>query len=122
MKVVLKRAILVASFVAGAVGGVIIGSHVFAGALLLIAGLIGTIYSFWSSEMRQDESDLMQQAMVDLFIASGAGNPYTKLVNRKLSRGGVQYVIPELERALELDPDDAEALAFTSGSEPFTSG
>jgi tetratricopeptide (TPR) repeat protein len=112
MKVLIKRVVIALSFVAGAVGGVIIGSHPVSGVVLLIGGLIGTVYSFWSSETRQDESDLMQGTMAELFIASGAGNSYTKLVYRKLSRGGVQYVISDLERALELDPRDADALAL----------
>lgn len=108
----IKRIVLALSFAAGALGGVIFSAHPVSGVLLLFAGLVGTIYSFWSSERRQDKGEAMLAVTAELLIASGAGNPYTKLVQRKLSRPGVHYVIPDLERALGLNPDDADALAL----------
>lgn len=112
MKLLTKRIVVALSFIAGAAGGVIIAFDPALGGLLLVAGVLGTVYSYWSSERHQDESDLMQDTLAELFVASGSANPYTELVNRKLKRGGVQYVIPDLERALKLDPHDADALAM----------
>jgi len=113
MKTRVKRSIVVASIVAAVVGGLIFADHPIVGLILVVFGVAGAIFMYLASEKSQDHNDEVFDTTARLMFGAGAGNLYTKLILKRVSKVGKHdNVIEDLEKALDLDPNDAEALAL----------
>lgn len=113
MKITIRHALVVFSIIAAVCGGVLIDKIPTLGWPLSVFGAIGAIYMYWSSEKSKKDSDDLFEATSQLLINSGNGNPYTQLVMNKLSTpGGYAEAAYDLEKALEADPNDPDALAL----------
>ncbi len=109
----IRRALVLLSIIAAVCGGVLIDKSSAIGWPLSAIGVIGAVYMYWSSEKSKEASDDLFDATSQLLINSGAGNPYTQLVMNKLSKpGGYVEAIYDLEKALQADPNDSDALAL----------
>lgn len=108
-----RRAAVLLSIVAAAVGGVIIERHRRLGALLLLLGILGAMYIYLSSEASQGKNEEFFETTATMLSLAGLGNPYTKQIRSRLSKGGrYKDIVSDLEKALEIDPDDMDALAL----------
>jgi hypothetical protein len=113
MKVTIKRAAVIASVLLGAAGGLIFADHPYWGSVLLLAGVVGAVYTYLSSERTQAENEDFFDATAKLMFGSGAGNPYTERITQRTTRPGhYQDIFADLDKALSIDPNDADALSL----------
>lgn len=111
MKPTFTRGLVASSVLAGAIGGLMFDSHRYVAVLLIAAGIVGTLFAYLSSEGKQDEEDAFAEATARLLVGLGAGNPSTILVKNLLLKGAPRHeVLSRLEKALGIDPNDADAL------------
>jgi ABC-type Mn2+/Zn2+ transport system permease subunit len=113
MKVTIKRAAVIASVVLGAAGGLIFADHPYWGSVLIVAGVAGAVYMYLSSERTQAENEDFFDATAKLMFGSGAGNPYTERIKQRTTKPGhSQNIFADLDKALSIDPNDADALSL----------
>lgn len=113
MKVTIKRAAVIASVVLGAAGGLIFADHPYWGSVLIVAGVAGAVYMYLSSERTQAENENFFDATSKLMFGSGAGNPYTERIKQRITKSGdYPNVFDDLDKALSIDPNDADALSY----------
>jgi|GEM_PF-7051756 len=112
MKSALRGLFIVLSFFAAAIGGVIFDDHKRLGIILIIIGLAGSIYLWFSSERSQRKTDHFSDTTAKLLSLAGVGNPYTQMIEDDLAKGGTHnHVLDALDKALEIDANDVKALA-----------
>ncbi len=108
-----RRAAVLLSIVAAAVGGAILDSHRTFGPLLVVIGILGAMYMYLASEDSQGKNEEFFETTAQLLSMAGLGNPYTQQVRIRLSKGGrYKDVLSDLDKALEIDPNDVDALAL----------
>lgn len=113
VKYTLKFAAVLLGLILSAVGGVIVGNHPVLGGLLIVLGIFVAAYSYLSSERQQSENEKYFDALARILFGTGIGNPYTQMVKEEFERGGTyKDVLPRLNKALEIDPYDSDALAW----------
>jgi hypothetical protein len=118
MSVIAKRAVVIVSMFAAAIGGLLFDKHPIIGSFLIAAGLVGSIYVYWSSECSQDCNEELMRPTAQLMFDSGAGSVYTKLIREKMQKpGGHKNAKRDLEKALNALPDDPDALFLYAISE-----
>jgi hypothetical protein len=101
------------SIVAAAVGGVIIDPHRILGLLLVVLGIAGAMYMYLSSEASQGKNEEFFETTATMLSLAGLGNPYTEQIRIRLSKGGrYKDIVSDLDKALEIDPNDMDALAL----------
>lgn len=101
------------SIVAAAVGGVIFDSHRILGPLLVVIGIVGALYMYLSSEASQGKNEEFFDTTAQMLSVAGLGNPYTKQISVRLSKGGgYKDILSDLDKAMEIDPNDMDALAL----------
>src|SRR6185437_11038714 len=99
MKRNITNGLVILSFLSGAVGGLIYETHQTLSIILITAGLIGAIYVYISSDTKQSKSDEFQDMTAKLLFGVGIENPYTKLVEDKLAKGGTHKdVLMQLDK------------------------
>jgi tetratricopeptide (TPR) repeat protein len=112
MKITLRRILIVISVLAAAAGGVIFDDHKTLGLTLIFIGVIGSVYLFLDSEANQAKSDRFADTTARILALSGAGNPYTQMIEEDLAKPGkYRNILEALDKALEIDPNDVNALA-----------
>ena len=113
MKKWLKSTVIATFFILGALGGLIIKTHYFLSLLFIFTGIIGTIYTYLSSENKQRNNEKFFDASAKLLFGAGIGNPYTRMIEDDLLKGGTyKRILDRLDYALEINPNDADALAW----------
>jgi len=113
IRTIARRAVVLISILAAAVGGVIIDSHRIFGFLLVAVGIVGAMYMYLSSEVSQGENEEFFEIAAQMLSVAGLGNPYTKQIKIWLSKGGTyKDILSDLDKALEIDPSDMDALAL----------
>ena len=103
--------IVSAATVLGGLGSIIIGLNLLVGSILIILGVGGALWSSFALEVRNRQAENLIEAQATLLAYRGIGNTYTEAVKRELSRTGSSKV-DLLRKALELNPDDTEAIAM----------
>jgi hypothetical protein len=100
-------------FILGGVGSIIFGIYPITGSILTILGVIGAIFSYLSSESQNQQRDFLIDAQVTLFAQYGLGNIYIELFKKELLKtGSVNNGIRILKKALDINPNDVDALAY----------
>ena len=112
MKSILRRTSIVLSFIAAAAGGIIFNSNKGVGTTFIVIGVMGSLYLFFDSELKQTNSDRLADTTARILALSGAGNPYTKMIEEDLARTRApRNILEALDKALEINPNDVNALA-----------
>ena len=94
-------------------GSVLTGVYPNIGWLLTAAGTAGTIWAFLSSESKSREYQELLDHQAKRLAASGAGNPYARAgIDLILREGSVPRAMAWLWKAIEIDPDDVDALGM----------
>ena len=115
MKYKLLKPSLITAFllILGGAGSLLFGWFPFIGAVLIICGLAGSIYSIWETDRRNKELDTMLETHAILFSKSGIGNIYSESIKTELKKtGSVKNIQPTLLKALEIDPYNLDALSY----------
>jgi len=81
------RVLIILSCVAGVLGGLLFEHHAKVGAVLIIGGLVGTIYAFLDSDEKQKRADEFAETTALLLVGAGFENPYTKIIQNELQKG-----------------------------------
>ena len=111
------RFIISLLFILGGVGSIAFGIHPIIASVLIILGVIGSIFSYLFSESQNQERDFLIEAQATLFAQHGLGNIYTQAFKKEFLRtGSVKNGIRLLKKALDVNPNDVDALAFLASS------
>ena len=109
------NALVIVCVVASAIGGVIYDSHRRMAIALIVAGIGGAAYAYISSDKKQTQTDLLENITARLLFGAGFENPYSKLAESMLAKGGThKEILAYLEQAFTVVPNDAYALAYYS--------
>jgi tetratricopeptide (TPR) repeat protein len=103
--------LVVLAIIAGGVAAFISGAWPVTGIVLTFLGVIGGLLDHYSSGMREREVDGFFEAQAKLFARKGIGNLYTEAAKIEWEKGGGKQVVEKFQKALEIDPNDKEALA-----------
>ncbi len=113
MKRNFKNIAIIASIVSGVAGRLLFSTNKVIGTALIVAGLVGAIWTYFSSQKRRVYDDELFDEIAKLLATNGVGNPYTKIIERRLSKVGThKNVFAPLDKALEINPNDSDALAL----------
>lgn len=117
MKLTIKTAAVILSGVLATAGGLIFSNHPHRGLFLIFLGIVGTAYTYLSSERAskrdQAKNEDLFTATAELMCGSGLGNPYTKRILKRIHEpGDFLNIFAELDKALSVDPNDADALSL----------
>lgn len=89
---------------------------IFAG-LLIIIGVLGSLFSYLSAENRNQQLDSIIEIQATLLARHGLGNPYMEIFKKELfNTGSVKKGESLLKKALEVDPNDIDALGVLAMS------
>jgi tetratricopeptide (TPR) repeat protein len=95
----------------GGIGSIISGLYPALGILLTAIGIIWALYESISTNIKNREIDSFMEAQAILMAKSGIGNPYTQIVRNEFKRKGkCNNALKVLDKALQVNPDDADAL------------
>jgi len=112
MRTALRQGFIVLSILAAAIGGLIFDAHRSLALPLIVAGLAGSIYLFFWSEVSQRRTDRFSDATAKLLSISGAGNPYVQMMDEAVSRTGKHdHALEVLDKAIFQNPNDIDSLA-----------
>jgi tetratricopeptide (TPR) repeat protein len=112
MKSNLRQSFVVLSFFAAAVGGVIFDAHRSQALGLIVIGLAGSVYLFFSAEMSQRRTDNFSNTTAKLLSVSGVGNPYVAIMDEELNKTGkYDHALEVLDEAISINPNDMDSLA-----------
>jgi tetratricopeptide (TPR) repeat protein len=104
-------------FILGGLGSIIFGIYPVIGSVLVMLAAIGSAFSYLSAESQNEERDFLIEAQATLFAQHGLGNIYTQAFKKELARtGSVNKGTRLLEKALDVNPNDVDALAYLAFS------
>lgn len=90
------------------------------GAVLTVLGVVGSIWSYVSSERRTADMQRVLEMQIALSVRAGIGNAYTQSAKAQIARtGSCSGAVRMLLSALRLDSDDIEALEMLAGILPL---
>jgi len=102
-------------FCLGGLGSIIFGFYPQWGGFFIFCGVIGSIYSLISTELNNRNLYNLLEIQATMMASKGIGNVYLEHVHRELRRKGFcETTVEFLLKALELNPDDIEALEILS--------
>lgn len=97
----------------GGVGSIIFNDYPRLGAVLIMFGAFGTVWSYVSDTIASKESEAFHEAQATLLANSGIGNPYYEMVKIELEKKGhSSNAESNLIKALEIDPNNLDALSL----------
>jgi tetratricopeptide (TPR) repeat protein len=105
--------LIILTILVGGIGGIISGAYPWIGAAMTIIGVIGALIDRCSSEIRNKQIESLIDAQALLLANKGLGNLYTEAGKIELKKGGSKAV-ENFQKALDINPDDKEALASLS--------
>ena len=101
----------------GGVGSIISGLSPMLGGILTIFGVMASLYSYYSTEFQNQDLKSLIETQALLFAQEGFGNVYSQEFLKKLMKTGtVKGGFSLLEKALDINPNDKDALMFFSSS------
>jgi tetratricopeptide (TPR) repeat protein len=99
----------------GGFGSIIFGYFPIISSVLIILGVLGSLISFLASESRNQEMDYFNEIQAILLAEKGVGNIYSRMLKKDLlEKGKIKDPSKLLTKALNIDPDDEDALSFYS--------
>lgn len=102
-------------FILGGIGSLLFGIFPIISSIFIIFGILATLFSLLTSESRNQELDFIFEAHATLLAQHGIGNVYTQAFKQELFRtGSVKNGLRLLEKALDVDPNDMDALSLMS--------
>ncbi len=111
------RFIISILLILGGVGSIIFGLYPVIASVLIMLGVIGAVFSYLSSESQNQERDFLIDAQATLLAQHNLGNIYTDALKKELSRtGSVKKSTRFLKKALDVNPNDSDALALLASS------
>jgi tetratricopeptide (TPR) repeat protein len=102
--------IVVFLILCGGLGGIISGAYPVTGAILTLAGVIAALSDHVSSDARNRENDAFVEAQALLLANKGIGNLYSEIAKLETRRGRTDRAFERYKKALEINPNDTEAL------------
>lgn len=97
----------------GGLGSLSFGFYPLFASLLIIIGVLGSLFSYLSAEYRNQQLDSIIEVQATLLARHGLGNPYTEILKKELFKNGsIKKGRDLLTKALEVDPNDIDALAL----------
>lgn len=101
----------------GGVGSIIFSLYPRFGGILIVIGVIGSIYSFISSDLSKKDTQELLETQAIMMARGGIGNVYLEHLRREVKRNGFcRTTIDFLSKALELNPNDESALEMLSSA------
>ena len=104
-------------FILGGIGSLLFGIFPIVSSIFIILGIFASLFSLLTSESRNQELDYIVEAQATLMAQHGIGNVYTQAFKHELFKtGSVKNGLRLLEKALDVDPNDMDALSLMSSS------
>ena len=101
----------------GGLGSLLFGFYPIFASLLIIIGILGSLFSYLSSESRNQQLDSIIEIQATLLARHGLGNTYTEIFKKELFKtGSVKKGRDLLIKALEVNPNDIDALELLAMS------
>lgn len=102
-------------FILGGIGSILFGIFPIISSIFIILGTFGSLFSLLTSESRNQELDFVIEAQATLLAQHGIGNVYKQAFKKELFKtGSVKSGLRLLEKALDIDPNDIDALSLIS--------
>ncbi|MCB7130419.1 MAG: hypothetical protein J3T61_12880, partial [Candidatus Brocadiales bacterium] len=107
----IKDLVVIILLILGGVGGLISEAYPIIGVCLISVGILIAVWQYVASAAKRREQDAFNETLSILFARSGFGNIYKQAIFLDLERkGSTEFLSKSLEKALQVDPDDKEAL------------
>lgn len=100
-------------FILSGVGSIIFGLYPIIASVLIILGVISSVFSYLASEKHNQELDSIIEIQTMLLAQHNIGNVYTQRFKKELQKtGSVKTGIRLLNKALAVNSNDVEALEY----------